>query len=133
MAFHLEGPWLTTTGKKKGKQKFRTADQARQARENRDSWTDMMQRYGIEQEETRRARAMRSGDLAKSGYKLEVPAGRNTTAHLKSVDTGVGVAALSPSKVYTGTACKGIGTMHKSNMVPIFSHEEAVAISKMRR
>jgi hypothetical protein len=27
----------------------------------------------------------------------------------------------------------GIGTMHKSNMVPIFSTEEATDISKMRR
>jgi hypothetical protein len=28
---------------------------------------------------------------------------------------------------------KGIGTMHKSNAVPIFSDEEAVAIATMRR
>lgn len=34
---------------------------------------------------------------------------------------------------YTGTAMKGIGTMHKSNSVPIFSNEEAVAIATMRR
>jgi hypothetical protein len=28
---------------------------------------------------------------------------------------------------------KGIGTMHKSNAVPIFSNEEAEDIAKMRR
>jgi hypothetical protein len=28
---------------------------------------------------------------------------------------------------------KGIGTMHKSNAVPIFSDEQAVDIAKMRR
>jgi len=28
---------------------------------------------------------------------------------------------------------KGIGTMHKSNAVPIFSDEEAQDIAKMRR
>jgi hypothetical protein len=28
---------------------------------------------------------------------------------------------------------KGIGTMHKSNAVPIFSDEEAIAIATMRR
>lgn len=34
---------------------------------------------------------------------------------------------------YTGTAMKGIGTMHKSNAVPIFSDEDAIAIANMRR
>jgi hypothetical protein len=36
-------------------------------------------------------------------------------------------------KVYTGTKVKGIATMHKSNAVPVFSDEEAVEISRMRR
>ena len=36
-------------------------------------------------------------------------------------------------KVYTGTMVKGIATMHKSNAVPVFSDEQAVDISKMRR
>lgn len=35
--------------------------------------------------------------------------------------------------VYTGNQIKGIGTMHKSNAVPIFSDEQAVEISRMRR
>lgn len=37
------------------------------------------------------------------------------------------------SPVYTGTAIKGIGTMHKSNAVPIFSDEQAIEIATMRR
>lgn len=37
------------------------------------------------------------------------------------------------SPVYTGSAIKGIGTMHKSNSVPIFSDEQAVEIATMRR
>jgi hypothetical protein len=48
------------------------------------------------------------------------------------VDTG-GVATLQAPKIYTGTKVKGIATMHKSNAVPVFSDEEAVDISKMRR
>jgi hypothetical protein len=35
--------------------------------------------------------------------------------------------------VYTGTAIKGIGTMHKSNAVPVFSDEQAKDIASMRR
>jgi hypothetical protein len=34
---------------------------------------------------------------------------------------------------YTGTKIKGIGTMHKSNAVPVFSDEEAKDIASMRR
>jgi hypothetical protein len=34
---------------------------------------------------------------------------------------------------YTGDKIIGIGTMHKSNAVPIFSQDEAKAISSMRR
>jgi hypothetical protein len=34
---------------------------------------------------------------------------------------------------YTGTKILGIGTLHKSNGVPIFSEEEAVDIATMRR
>ena len=39
----------------------------------------------------------------------------------------------TPDKVYTGTMIKGIGTMHKSNAVPIFRQQDAEDLSKMRR
>jgi len=128
---HLEGPWLSTTGKRKGKTKFASAEHARKARELDESWKDLLRRQGIEQEEKKRGRAMSAPSLS-SSYSLKIPEGRNTTAHIKSVDTG-GNAVLKPSPVYTGTMVKGIATMHKSNAVPVFSDEEAVDISKMRR
>ena len=34
---------------------------------------------------------------------------------------------------YTGDYLIGIATMHKSNAVPVFSYEDAIDISKMRR
>jgi hypothetical protein len=129
---HLEGPWLSTTGKKKGKQKFASADHARKAREQEASWKELLKRQGIELEEKRKKRAMSGGTLS-SSYSLAIPEGRNTTAHIKSLNSGLGSATLSPAKVYTGTMVKGIATMHKSNAVPVFSNEEAVDISRMRR
>jgi hypothetical protein len=42
-------------------------------------------------------------------------------------------ALKAKEKVYTGTKILGIGTMHKSNAVPIFSDNEAKEISSMRR
>jgi hypothetical protein len=49
----------------------------------------------------------------------------------RSVDSSS--ATLSNKKVYTGDKIIGIGTMHKSNAVPIFSDNEAKEISSMRR
>lgn len=133
MSMHLVGPWLSTTGKKKGKRKFASAEHARKAREQEESWKELLKRQGIEQEERKRKRAMESGSLSSTGYSLAIPEGRNTTAHIPSRDTGMGNATLAPAKVYTGTKVKGIATMHKSNAVPVFSDEEAIDISKMRR
>ena len=131
MSMHLEGPWLSTTGKKKGKQKFASAEHARKAREQAESWEALQKKWAVEADTKKKKQAM-SADTLSSTYSLTIPQGRNTTAHIKSVDTG-GNATLRPSPVYTGTKVKGIATMHKSNAVPVFSDEEAVDISKMRR
>ena len=128
---HLKGPWLSTTGKRKGKKKFASAEHARKARELDESWKELQKRWAIEAEDKKRNRAMSAPSLSTS-YSLKIPEGRNTTAHIKSVDTG-GNATLKAPKVYTGTKVKGIATMHKSNAVPVFSDEEAIDISKMRR
>jgi len=128
---HLEGPWLSTTGKRKGKQKFASAEHARKARELDESWKELQKRWAVEIEDKKRKRAL-SAEPLKGNYSLDIPEGRNTTARIKSVDTG-GNAVLRPNPVYTGTKVKGIATMHKSNAVPVFSDEEAQDISKMRR
>jgi hypothetical protein len=129
---HLEGPWLSTTGKKKGKVKFASAEHARKAREHKQCWEELQKKWGINAEEKKQRRAMTAPGLS-STYSLKIPEGRNTTAHIPSRDTGAGNAVLKPAKVYTGTKVVGIATMHKSNAVPVFSDEEAKDISKMRR
>lgn len=129
---HLAGPWLSTTGKQKGKKKFASAEHARKAREQEDSWKELLKRQGIALEEKKRTRALSAPSLSES-YSLKIPEGRNTTAHIPSRDTGGGSATLAPAKIYTGTMVKGIATMHKSNAVPVFSDEQAVDISRMRR
>ena len=130
MSMHMEGPWLSTTGKRKGKQKFASAEHARKARELDESWKELLKSQGIEQEERRRRRALSAETLV---YKLDPPPGR-PTSNIPSRNTGeVGVATYKASPQYTGTKVKGIGTMHKSNAVPIFSDEEAIEISTMRR
>jgi hypothetical protein len=127
---HIEGPWLSTTGKKRGKKKFASAEHARRARELDESWQALQKKWGVD---SSKKKTTKSSNLLSSSYSLQIPKGRDTTAHIKSLDTGLGNATLKPAKQYTGTKVKGIATMHKSNAVPVFSDEEAIEISKMRR
>ena len=62
----------------------------------------------------------------------KVPAGRETP-HYASLSSGLGLTSKPNPNIYTGTKVKGIATMHKSNAVPVFTDEEAVSISSMRR
>jgi len=126
---HLEGPWLSTTGKRKGKQKFASAEHARKARELDESWKDLLRRQGIEQAEGKRKKAMSS-----EVWKPSPTVHRGSDQpKIPSLPFTGGACAMPAPKVYTGTKVKGIATMHKSNAVPVFSDEEAVDISKMRR
>lgn len=130
MTMHLEGPWLTTTGKRKGKQKFRNADEARKARELDESWKRLLAKHEAEQNERKRQRAL-SAPLISTNK----PYVRDTGPRIPSLNGGADMspATKAPAKVYTGTKILGIGTMHKSNAVPIFSDDEAKEISSMRR
>ena len=128
---HLVGPALTMTGKRKGKMKFRNAEEARKYRELQSDWHDLQKKWGVEQEQKKRKRAMAAEPLV---YSLNTPIGRTNTHHIKSLDTGhFGTVSSKPTPKYTGNKILGIGTMHKSNAVPVFSDEEAQDISRMRR
>lgn len=50
-----------------------------------------------------------------------------------SLGSGIGNAVKQDIPVYTGDAMIGIGQLHKSNAIPVFSKEDAINISKMRR
>jgi hypothetical protein len=54
---------------------------------------------------------------------------------IQSLDTGItgAVNCGTEAKVYTGDKIIGIATMHKSNLVPIFSDADAKAVASMRR
>jgi hypothetical protein len=124
---HLEGPWLSTTGKRKGKIKFRNAEEARKARELDESWKALQKKWAVEEEDKKRKRALSAEVWTEPMLQY-----RGQNEKRNSVNTG-GNALLKPSPVYTGTKVKGIATMHKSNAVPVFSDEEAQDISRMRR
>jgi hypothetical protein len=125
MSMHLEGPWLSTTGKKKGKKKFASAEHARRAREQAEAWQELLKRHGVNESKKYKPTVV-SLPTDPGPYRRETP-------HIESLPFTGGPCLKTPEKIYTGTKVKGIGTMHKSNAVPIFSDEEAIDISKMRR
>jgi len=130
MTMHLCHPSLSMGGKRKGKVKFRNSAEAQKARQLDVEWRELQTKWGVEAEEKKRKRALAAEPLT---YSLSAPAGRETK-RIASLDTGhSGAVRTKDIPKYTGTKIIGIGTMHKSNAVPIFSDEQAVEISTMRR
>lgn len=128
MTMSLVGPWLSTTGKRRGKHKFRNAEQAAKARMNEESWKELQKRWGIEQEDRKRDRALKAKPYtAPQSYRRDTG-----PRHASKPDT-VGIAVRPADKVYTGDAMLGVSVLHKSNGVPVFRQEDAVDIAKMRR
>jgi hypothetical protein len=129
MSMHLHHPSLSMSGKRKGKVKFRNAEEAKRARELEASWQDLLKRQGMEAEQKRQTRAMKAPAL---DYKLTTPVGRTNTHHIPSLNTG-GNATLAPAKVYTGDKVLGVTVLHKSCLQPVFSKQDAIDAAKMRR
>lgn len=95
-----------------------------------DAWC---RKVGIGVKSTKITKTM-SSTIAKIP-KLVIPADRDPK-RFQSVDTGVGIANWNKKdKVtqYTGTKMIGVGTLHKSNAVPVFNDDEAKDMAKMRR
>lgn len=125
MSMHMEGPWLSLTGKRKGKKKFTSAEQKRQAEILEQEWQALKAKY----------EPKIKVKLGRSSYVPPKPLRRDShQPRIPSLDTGVkGAVNVRMPMQYTGDNIVGIGTMHKSNAVPIFSDQEAKDISSMRR
>jgi hypothetical protein len=131
MTMHLEGPWLSTTGRKRGPKKWASAEAKRTAHARQAEWDRKLVEFD------RMAPKFSSGPYNAprktiTDYMPKTPPGRETT-RIESVDTGWVPCVKVKDNEYTGTKIKGIGTMHKSNAVPVFSDQEARDISSMRR
>lgn len=63
---------------------------------------------------------------------LKPPPGREQPVYA-SLSTPGGSTSKAIVNKYTGTSMLGVATMHKSNMVPIFSNREATEVATMRR
>jgi hypothetical protein len=121
----MEGPWLSMTGRRKGKKKFASAEQKRQAEILEQEWQAIKDRY----KPKTKLKPERKSFVAPKPLRRDADQPR-----IPSLDTGVkGAVNVRMPMQYTGDNIVGIGTMHKSNAVPIFSDQEAKDISTMRR
>jgi len=131
MTMHLEGPWLSTTGKKKGPKRWASSEAKKLAQQRQAEWDRKL----IEFEKLTPKFSTGPYNAPRktmSDFVPKIPPGRET-AQIPSQDTGWVPCVKVHDPEYTGTKIKGIGTMHKSNAVPVFSDDEAKDISSMRR
>lgn len=127
MTMHLAHPALTLSGKRKGKVKFRNAEEARRARELAEEW----ERKQTEWKSMSKSVTKKIKVTAVSTSKI--PAGRSTK-HIPSLDLGTtGAVSSKPAPQYTGTNVLGVTIVHKSCLQPVFSQQEAIDAAKMRR
>lgn len=118
------------------KRKFRTSEAAKAARQLDTDWLALQSKWAavaplsrsVPVKKPKKSRPYYTPVSPPEAEKLQ----RNHS--IRSLGSWVtGTNFTKPGEVYTGTAIIGICTMHKSNLVPVFSAEDAEAISKMRR
>lgn len=99
----------------------------------------LMKRLGSKPKTLQQYEQYRAGKLRRSRGKplakspLDATTYRRETPKYPSGDTYDTFVAPRKEMKYTGDKLMGIATMHKSNMVPVFSQESAEEIAKMRR
>lgn len=113
--------YLNSRSKKTRKQKAKA----------KDAWEEYMKKYGLVENKARTQQIVKTTYQAPKVMPMRAGA-LDHKAH-KSLDSGLGSATLATPKVYTGDKVIGIATMHKSNLIPIFSNEEAKDVANMRR
>jgi hypothetical protein len=120
MTMHLEKIYINNYGKCKTRL---NAKQLR-AKQEHETW---LRKRGLHSDQIvakKKANPVRPNPV--SDYTL-------TTKQLSPTSDKVGNGFAKEAKVYTGNNLLGIGQMHKSNAVPIFRKEDAIAIAQMRR
>jgi hypothetical protein len=126
---HLVGPWLNTAQKKKGKQKFRNAEQARLARQADAQWEQMKKQWNIADNEKKQLQK-----LSKKDWNPPAPKYRGSEEpKVPSIETTFKPCLKKESPKYTGTLIKGIAQTHKSNAVPVIDDQHIKDIAHMRR
>ena len=131
MTMHLEGPWLTTTGKKRGPRKWATSEAKKLAQKRQAEWDRKLVEF--ERMTPRFSTGPHTAPKKTiADFIPRTPPGRET-APTPSQDTGWVPCVKVHDQEYTGNAVVGIAQMAKSNAVPVFDSNHIVEIARMRR
>lgn len=110
---------MTTNSSKRRKSKRKPGWQA--AEEKHNKW---LKKMGVHPDQLK-------GKERNAG--LSIPEYSESRPTIKTSDAIPGYSPKSKGNEYTGDYIIGIGTMHKSNMVPVTRKKDAVEMAKMRR
>lgn len=146
MSMHLVGPHMTTTNYKKRKNKKLTDNQLKQLEQEWRAHNKQMRRqhcHSAQFDTLEEYIAYTQGkykpkakqDREFTPYTPRKNVFQRESQNYPSLSNNIGgTAAKKEPNVYTGDLIVGIGTMHKSNAVPIMrGTNEAKEIARMRR
>jgi hypothetical protein len=133
MTMHLMGPQYSTTSTRKRKKKL-TDSQHTKMCIDWVAYNKQMKKMGCKTKTLEEYIAYRQGKYKPQLKGTPLPK-YQVSDHRQKYPSGDGIGTTYARKenVYTGDKLLGIATMHKSNMVPVFSKESAEDIAKMRR
>lgn len=122
----MEGPWLSTSGRRKGKIKYKSAEAKRQAEELARSWESLKDKY--------KTAPAQKKSIVKPPKQVTTSASTVEDSRPKSLNSWItGPVSSKPNQQYTGDRVKGITVMHKSCLQPVFTNQEAIDAAHMRR
>lgn len=126
---HLEGPWLSTVGRRKGKVKYKSAEAKKQALALEREWEARKQEYQRMSKPV--SKPVKNNSMKENSF--AVPAGRETP-RIASLNSWVtGAVSSKPNQQYTGDNVIGVTILHKSCLQPVFTKQEAIDSARMRR
>lgn len=131
MTMHLEGPWLSTTGKQKTKRKWASSEAKKIAQQRQAEWDRKLVEFD------KLAPKFSTGPYNAprktiADFMPKTPPGRETP-QVQSQDTGWVACVKVKDNEYTGDAVVGIAVQHKSCLQPVFNKEAAKDSASMRR
>ena len=136
MTMHLMGPYMTTTVYNRKNNSKKTKRQI-QAEKEHDKY---LRKMGVHHDQLEAKKIEKGVGVGTQGELIPLSAAdyRSREGSIPSAPTNL--PAYDPSmakrepQVYNGERkLLGIATLHKSNMVPVFSKDDAIEIAKMRR
>ena len=125
MSMHMVGPWLTTTGKKKGKKKWASAEHKRKFLLAQEQKKELDKEYKLSKSPSKENKSSFVWNPSHPRYTIN--------NRPESLQSNLHDTSKKETLRYSGDKILGIAVLHKSCLQPITKKEEAIEIAHMRR